>query len=374
MACLGDVITRETLGRVWQLGLALARANQGQLITAVLVTHTDVATVDVARQVLASTHEMMVADDKSYPLIVHAITYEKGLVELVNAAQADLLLAHGDGPAHFNLNKAPCAIGVLRGEKAVSPVNNDTIQRILLPTSGGPHTVYGLNTLLPLTPEIEVTALWVTADYLGQNEDALGHARLRQVLNFIDAGERIQTKYVTADTVTHGILDEASNDYDLVILGASNESSIDQVLFGNIPGAIVRECGKPVLIIRQPQSRVSQMLGQLAWHLQTLIPRMSLSDRTDAYVRIRRSARPQHRFLHPHRPFCHDCFIGATCKQSRRCDWGYVGCAPHVAHCGYGIGGCVGRCSLLALGFRSRGAGCGTGNWRRSFGWIIASE
>ena len=31
----------EVLGRVWQLGLALARANQGQLVTAVLITQTD---------------------------------------------------------------------------------------------------------------------------------------------------------------------------------------------------------------------------------------------------------------------------------------------------------------------------------------------
>ena len=287
----------ETLGRVWQLGLALARAYQGQLLTAVLVTQADAKTIEQARQAVAMIQDLVSVDDKSYPLIVQALSYDKGIVELVEAAQADLLLAHGDGPVHFNLNKAPCAVGVLRGENTDLLTINADIQRILVPTAGGPHTVYGLSTLLPLTPDIEVTALWVTADYLGENAAALGKSRLRQTLNFIDAGELIQSKFITADTVINGVVQEASQNYDLVILGASNESSIDHVLFGNIPGAIVRQCHKPVLIVRQPQSRLSQIVGQLAWNLQMLIPRMTLSDRTEAYVRIRRSARPSTDFF-----------------------------------------------------------------------------
>lgn len=287
----------EALGRVWQLALALARANQGQLLTAVLITQTDQNQIKEARAVLATMSEMTTAEEEIYPLIVQATNADKGIVELVKVARVDLLLAHGDGPIPYNLNKAPCAVGVLRGENAMPATADSPIQRILVPTSGGPHTVYGLNTLLPLTSAVEITALWVTADYLGENEAALGRSRLRQVLNFIDADDRIQSKFITADTVINGIVDEASEDYDLVVLGASNESSLDKVLFGNIPGAIVRQCRKSVFIIRQPQSRLSQILGQLAWHLQALIPRMNLSDRTEAYVRIRRSARPNTDFF-----------------------------------------------------------------------------
>ena len=287
----------ETLGRLWQLGVALARANQGQLVTAVLVTDTDSATLIRAREVITAVPEAAPANDKVHPLIVQAITYDKGIVELVTVIGVDLLLARGDGPVRFNLNKAPCAIGVLRGETAVGQVPSTAIQHILVPTSGGPHTVHGLSTLLPLAPDVEITALWVTAEYLGENAAALGRSRLRQVLNFIDAGDHVQSKFITADTVINGVVEEAGSDYDLIMLGASNESSIDKVLFGDIPGAIVRHCRKPVLIIRQPQSRLSQWLGQLAWHLQTLIPRMNLSDRTEAYVRIRRGARPNTDFF-----------------------------------------------------------------------------
>jgi uncharacterized hydrophobic protein (TIGR00271 family) len=287
----------ELLGRVWQLGMALAEANQGQLLTAVLVTNTDIATLVKAREVLAAIRETISDDIEAYPLIVQVITHDKGIVELVEEVGVDLLLAHVDGPIHYNLNKAPCAVGVLRGENPGEQTAESPLQRILVPTSGGPHTIYGLNTLLPLTPDVEVTALWVSANYLGENEAALGRSRLRQVLNFIDAGDRIESKFISADTVINGVVEAASDDYDLVVLGASNESSMDKVLFGNIPEAIVRQCRKPILIIRQPQSRLSQWMGQLAWHLQTLIPRMNLSDRTEAYVRIRRSARPSTDFF-----------------------------------------------------------------------------
>lgn len=287
----------EALGQVWQLGVALTRANQGQLLTAVLVTETDSATLIKAREVVAAVREATEDDEVVYPFIIQVVTYEKGVVELVEELDVDLLLAHGDGPVHYNLNKAPCAIGLLRGERETEHTAESSLSRILVPTSGGPHTVYGLSLLLSLAPDVAITALWVSTNYLGENATALGRSRLRQTLNFIDANDRIQSKFITADTVIDGVVEEGRDDYDLIILGASNESSIDRVLFGNIPGAIVHQCGKPVLIFRQPQSRVSQLLGQLAWHVQTLIPRMNLSDRTEAYVRIRRSARPNTDFF-----------------------------------------------------------------------------
>ena len=95
------------------------------------------------------------------------------------------------------------------------------LQRILVPTSVGPNTVHTFSFLLPLTPHIEVTALYVAPDYLGENEEALGHARLRQTLDFIDAGDRIRTKVITTTSVINGIVTEALQDYDMVMIGAS---------------------------------------------------------------------------------------------------------------------------------------------------------
>jgi uncharacterized hydrophobic protein (TIGR00271 family) len=288
----------EPLGMIWQFALSLTRANQGSLLAAVLVTNTQEAIIQEARDVITAVRAATSNDSNIYPLIIQAINYDKGITELVEEAQVDLLLAHGDGPIHYNLNKAPCGVGALRGDNTVPETADSTsLHHILIPTSGGPHTVYGLNTVRPLTPDIQVTALYVAPEYLGENEVALGRSRLRQTLAFIDAEDRIEGKLITTDTIINGIVDEARSGYDLIIMGASNESSIDKVLFGNLPGAIVRHCQKPVLIIRQPQSRWNQLLGQVAWNLQLLIPRMKASDRTETYVRIRRSTRPSTDFF-----------------------------------------------------------------------------
>ncbi|RMG93204.1 MAG: DUF389 domain-containing protein, partial [Chloroflexi bacterium] len=77
-----------------------------------------------------------------------------------------------------------------------------------------------------------------------------------------------------------------------MIIGASMESPIDKILFGDVTAAVVRESKTPVMVARRPKDRIGNWAGQLAWWFQRLIPRLSLAERTDAYVRIRRGARP----------------------------------------------------------------------------------
>ena len=76
------------------------------------------------------------------------------------------------------------------------------------------------------------------------------------------------------------------------MIGASAESSVDKVIFGNITDEVVRESKKPVAVMREPHKPLSHLLGELSWRLQRIIPRLSISDRTETYVRIRRGARP----------------------------------------------------------------------------------
>ena len=248
--------SEESLGRVWQLGLALAHANNGELITAVLVPNTAEPAIENARQITAVARNACPPDFPIHPLIIATPDYEKTLQQIVREGDVDLLLAHTEGPVWHNLNKISCAVAAVRGdtpqvEGETAASGSTEILRILVPTSGGPNTAHAFSFILPLTTKIEVTALYVVPDYLGENEVALGHARLRQTLNFVDAADRIQTKVVTATSIIDGIVTEALQNYDLVIIGASQESSIDKVLFGDIPAAVVRLCKIPVAIVRQ---------------------------------------------------------------------------------------------------------------------------
>lgn len=286
------------LGKAWQLGLALARASNGDLLAAVIIPDRGHEHLDTARATVEKARQGALPDDHVHPLIVVVDNHQRGLVELVEETGIDLLLIHADDPPWYNLNKIPCAVAAVRGDKGETEGDSGAeIERILVPTSGGPNTIHALRFLLPLTPKVEVTALYVAAATSGSNEEALGHTRLRQAFRFIDAGDRIKGQVVTTGSIIDGIVEEASQDYDLVIIGASLESSLDKILFGDIPGAVVRLSKKPIMIVRQPKDHIGNLLSEVAWKLQHLIPRMDRRARTEAYVRIRRAARPNTDFF-----------------------------------------------------------------------------
>ncbi len=287
---------REPLGRTWQLGLELARANKGELLAVTFCTRTSRKQMDVARSLVERAQTAAPKDTPVIPLVLLAKEESQALKTLVHKAQIDLLLAHVDGPEWRDLTNIPCGIIVVRGdrpeiegERAAS--GEEKLHHIVVPTSGGPHTVYVLDLLKVLAPRVQVTAVYIAAAHLGENEVALGKSRLRRLLDYIDGRGHIETQVITAGSVTDGIT-QAASESELVIIGASQESSLDKLLFGNIPDVVVRESKRPVMIARQPRNRLENWAGKLSWKTQKLIPRLALADRTSAYTRIRRNARP----------------------------------------------------------------------------------
>lgn len=291
----------EPLGRAWQLGLLLARANEGDLIVAVAIPEaTDTAVAD-ARELVTTTRNACKPDDPVYFAILETVDERSGLADFADKAGVNLLIAHGDGPVPHQLDNVTCGLIVLRGdwlsveerdgESTDEPPDDEAPLRILVPTAGGPNTAHALGFLLPLAEKAEITAAYIAANQYGPNQDALGWSRLKKILNYVDAGDRVASEVIEAQTVTDGIVAEAVN-YDLVMIGASRESSVDRVLFGNIPAAVVRDSKKPLAVVRQPTERLATVRDWLSWQIEKVLPNMNLSDRTQAYVRIRRSARP----------------------------------------------------------------------------------
>jgi uncharacterized hydrophobic protein (TIGR00271 family) len=292
----------EDLGITWQLGLSLAKANNGEQITAIIVPPDDGARLEEALASLSRIRERSNDSDTVFTVLVEASRFEKAVHDLIKEAEIDLLLARADSPNLAYLERMPCALVAVRGEiyrPAVAEEDGEEPQlerfegRILVPTSGGPNTVQALTILLPLTNHgVDITALYIAPEHLGPNEEALGRARLRQTLDFVEAQDRIETKLISTPSIIDGIVSEASEDYDLVVIGASKESSVDKILFGDITGSVVRQSKKPVAVYRQATSRTGAIFTDLAWMMQRIIPRLDKQERTQAYVRIRRDARP----------------------------------------------------------------------------------
>lgn len=287
----------EPLGRTWQLGVSLAQAQGGELLAVAFCPVQDAARIAEMRAVVDTAVASAADEDLTvYPFVVHFKSFERDLTALLKKAQVDLLLARGDADEWRNLNHVSCGMAVVRGDRPEvegkrAASGDGRLQHIIVPTSGGPNTVYILDVLRTLGPEIAITAVYIAPEHLGQNGVALGQSRLRRLLDFIDGNGRIETEVISAESITEGIV-KAAADADLVIIGASQESSLDKILFGNIPDTVVRESKLPIMIARQPQGRLSHWWTTLAWRLQKYVPRLSLADRTSAYTRIRRNARP----------------------------------------------------------------------------------
>ncbi|MFO7662562.1 MAG: DUF389 domain-containing protein [Chloroflexota bacterium] len=284
------------------IGAELARANRGEVIAVVFVREEDDASLAVAREILADMHLLVADDNKTdiFPVIIAIQNYEADLIEIVRTANIDFLIACANQYQTHDYRNIPCAVGVFRtppnmGEEAQE--KEIKLQRLLIPTSAGPNSAYALGLLLPLTPKKHITAFYVVASGLSENAETLGHERLDQVVDFVDASERIEKRIVVAESVADGIVEEAGNDYDLVIIGASEESRLDQVIFGNIPELVIEKCNKPVLVLRRSRGRINSAVNLLDWRMQAIIPRKSLSERATIYARIRRGARPETSFF-----------------------------------------------------------------------------
>ena len=285
----------QPLAKSWQLAMALARAHEGEVIVAIVISEDTLTQRTNARKTAQHIEESYGKQCQLFTIIVTDAAYQTGLPAFIKKVDVDLLLDEIGDPIHHNLNNITCGVVAIRGD-AVRTEETQTedsyqIKRILVPTSGGPNSVYALDALLLLTPEIEIKALYIVPEILGENEKALGQHRLKQTLDYIDANGRIKSELIVAANITEGIK-EVARDYDLVIIGASLESSIDKVLFGNIPDAVVRESRIPVAVVRQPKNRVSNFFGRVSFQLQNILPRLNLTERTEVYVRIRRGARP----------------------------------------------------------------------------------
>lgn len=296
----------QDLDITWALGHHLGRVN-GELITAVLLKEAAEPALSRARESLGQASAACQGQITHHTLIIEARDRSQALARLVQESDIDLVLMRADIESWINLNHLPCNVGIVRGQAysqagvVTNPESGSPgpapLNRILVPTAGGPNTLDALHILLPLVNRTRITALFVATHYDGAQAEAMGMARLRQMLQFADASDRISPKVITASSTVGGIVAEANNDYDLVIMGASRESSIDKALFGNVVDTVVRQSKKPVVVIRQGSKRLNNWGNRLAWGIQRVFARKTLSERVQIYTRIRRNARPDTDFF-----------------------------------------------------------------------------
>jgi uncharacterized hydrophobic protein (TIGR00271 family) len=231
--------------------------------------------------------------------------------EILAAAQrdpADLILLgwRGDkGRGRYLLGRtldpvvqyAPCNVAVVRaeGKKASLADTPERIERVLIPTHGGPNAALATDLALTLSPQVQVTALYVAREAQGRVAVSLAQQNLDEILEPWADEPRVQGKIIQSSSPVRGILHEAAQGYDLVMVGASHESYLDRVLFGNIPQTVASSSPAPSIVVKQHSRRVvmGTRLRRAGWRLFDILPTLDLRQQIEVYKAIREGAQPK---------------------------------------------------------------------------------
>jgi uncharacterized hydrophobic protein (TIGR00271 family) len=194
------------------------------------------------------------------------------------------------------VQEAPCdvVVSALAADRPSLPEATGT-KRVLVPVSGGPNAGLALDLALDLAPEAEVTALYVARQTHGPMGLSLSREHLEEILRHWAGEPRIQGKVVQSARIDAGILAEAAKGYDMMLVGASRESYLDRVLFGNIPQTVAARCPVPALITRRYARGVHMgtWLRRFGWRLFQILPTLDLHEQIEVYKAIREGAEPK---------------------------------------------------------------------------------
>ncbi len=328
---------------VLRLASALAHQTGGQLIPLQVIPIADPLAIQEGRRLAEerntlfqwSTREAKRRGIETYPITRLASSIAKGIQDTAIEEECDLiLLSWPVGSAREGtrmgrvldplVRSAPCDVAVVafhpdrlakqvqESDHAESPAL--AIKRVVVTTAGGPHAPLAARLALLLAREFEATtrAVYVTLPEAsdtdlteGQRRIATTIERLRELMISLPAvsdspvnGDEIpiESQVVSAPSVVEGIV-SAGLEGDLVFIGASEESLIDQVLFGTLPEQVASDCSTPVVMVKSYRGLPRFWLQRLWDGLFSSLPTVTPHEQVEIYKRVRRESRPDTDFF-----------------------------------------------------------------------------
>jgi len=287
--------------------LAQERRAQVQLLHIELSIYSQTQQISEAEGWLAELEQSFLAQSVQTELFYRTAHNLSGAIrEVVGELKPDILVltwrrpigpfsSDEDVDLQSLLIDVPCDLVVWRGHD-----HPPAPRRVLIPSAGGPNASLAMQLADALADayEGELTVLSVlptSADEAAISEKQASIKRdLGKRLEKTDiAAEEIHINLVQSRSPVDGILDAAaSGEYDLMMIGASREGVLHRLVFGEIPEKVALQAQIPVLVIKRPLSRTVTLVRK-AWEgVSSRAPRLTESEKIDAYREIRRNARP----------------------------------------------------------------------------------
>ena len=196
-------------------------------------------------------------------LVAHNVP--SAIVSVADIEQPDWILMGWTGEVRNTPKRGTNVAGVVKLANHDVLVLKDnglnTIHRILVPIGSGPHSKLGLRVADFLATQWGATVTAMTVQ-VGQGYSAAKSEFDHDSLQFFqglaeefardalrEAGVTAEISAVIDTDVSNAILN-ASVDYDLIIIGASNEWGLRQWLFGSLPDKVANNASASVLMVR----------------------------------------------------------------------------------------------------------------------------
>ena len=322
-------------GLLLALATSIARQMSAELIPLQVIPVPDPLAVESGRRRARETSSLFEAFTRSavtqgvsvFPITRLARSAQDGILDTAVEEDCDLILMGwqveaADGPTRTSrvlntvVRRAPCDVAVVGWRPAMLPAEEENgppalaLHRLLVPTAGGPHAPLATRLALLLAREHQATVevVYVQDPEAPPEQRAQAEARIADTLRVMaqelealmgpqeDGRVRVTSRLVQADSPLEGIL-LASAGTDLVFLGASEESLIDQVLFGTLPEQVAARSPAPVVMAKRYQGLRRLWLRRVWDGLYQALPTLTAEERIQVYKEVRRGARPDADFF-----------------------------------------------------------------------------
>jgi nucleotide-binding universal stress UspA family protein len=189
----------------------------------------------------------------------------EAILSVADIEEPDLLLMGWNERVRGSRTRGSNVAGVVKGANrnvlVLKDNGLDQINRILVPTAGGPHAKLGLRVAQDLATDCGASVTAMTVQ-VGRGHSAARSEFDHESLEFFqglaeeysrealrDAGVDAEISAVIDSDVGEAIV-KAASDYDLVVIGASNEWRLRQWLFGSLPDKVTNRSSASVLMVR----------------------------------------------------------------------------------------------------------------------------
>lgn len=287
------------------LSATLARRYEGEIVLLQVVQVPDQVTAAGGRRWAQRRLEALaqaasqVKDVPVHPVIRLARDVPRAIVGAAHQEDCHLIVMYWHGPTLARrgepgsvlgpvLDEAPCDVIVVKGREL------KTIQRILVPTAGGPHAPLAAKVGLTLVRESggQLALLNIVRSDRADDKSAIeeAHQYIAQTAADLGSLATVTIRVDVASDVVSGIV-AAAEDYDLVLLGATEESILDQALFGRLSEQVASRTRKPIAIVKRYRG-LPQTWARKAWQaVYNLFPTLDQKEQRRLITQLHQGAR-----------------------------------------------------------------------------------